>query len=65
MFALVTIEVSMNVMWGTLMWIDHRNDPGGPIGFYGVSEGAWYNAVDLTAHATANVLADGLLVRLT
>ena len=65
LFALVTIEVSMNAMWGTLMWIDHRNDPGGPVKFYGVSEGEWYNAVDLTAHATANVLADGLLVRLT
>ena len=55
----------MNAMWGTFMWIDHRNDPGGPLRFYEVSEGAWYNAVDLTAHATANVLADGLLVRLT
>jgi len=64
LFALVTIEVSLNAMWGTLMWIDHRNYPGGPLGFYGVSEGAWYNAVDLTAHATANILADGLLVRL-
>ncbi len=64
LFVLVTIEVALDAMWGTLMWISHRNYPGGPLGFYGVSEGAWYNAVDLTAHATANILADGLLVRL-
>jgi hypothetical protein len=64
LFALVTIEVSMNTIWGTLMWIDDRNYPGGPPGFYTVSEGAWYNAIDLTANATANILADGLLVRL-
>ena len=63
MLALITIQVAFDMMWGTFMWIEHSNDPGGPLEFYGASAGAWYNAVDFTSHATANLLADGLLVR--
>jgi len=65
LLALITIEVTLDAMWGSFMWIGHRNDPGGPLGFYGTSEGAWYNAMDFTANAMANAIADGLLVRLT
>jgi len=62
LLALVTTQVALDVMWGTFMWISHRNYPGGPLGFYGASEGAWYNAMDFTANAMANTIADGLLV---
>ena len=65
LLALITIEVTLDAMWGSFMWIGHRNDPGGPLGFYGTSEGAWYNAMDFTANAMANAIADGLLVCLT
>jgi hypothetical protein len=44
------------------MWIDHRNYPGGPLGFYLVSEAAWYTATALAAGVAANILGDGLLV---
>jgi hypothetical protein len=64
LFALVTMQVAVDAMWGTFMWISHRNYPGGPLGFYEASEGAWYNAVDFDSHAAADILADGLLVRL-
>ena len=64
LLALISIQVAFDMMWGTFMWIKYRNYPGGPLGFYGASDGAWYNAVDFTSHATANLLADGLLVRL-
>ena len=63
LLALITIQVAFDMMWGAFMWIEHSNDPGGPLEFYGASAGAWYNVVGFTSHATANLLADGLLVR--
>jgi hypothetical protein len=59
---LTTIELSLHALWGQLMWIDHRNYPGGPLGFYLVSEAAWYTATALAAGVAANILGDGLLV---
>ena len=64
LLALVDVEVSLDAMWGTFMWIDRRNYPGGPLGFYGASEGAWYNTMNFTANAMTNMLGDGFLVRL-
>jgi len=63
LLALITIQVAFDTMWGTFMWISHRNYPGGPLGFYGASEGAWYNAMTFAANSTGNILANGLLVR--
>src|SRR5579863_3255031 len=63
LLALVTINVAVGGVWGQYMWIDHRNDPGGPLGFYAVTQGTWYNVFRFAANATGNVLADGLLVR--
>src|SRR6266702_2469979 len=49
---------------GQYMWIDRRNYPGGPLGFFAATGNAWYNVFGSAADATANVLGDGLLVRL-
>jgi hypothetical protein len=46
------------------MWIDHRNYPGGPLGYFIGSKAAWFNILGLAAAAAVNILADGLLVRL-
>jgi len=62
LLALITIQVAFDAMWGTFMWISHRNYPGGPLGFYGASEGTWYNAMTFAANSTGNILANGLLV---
>lgn len=65
LLTLVTIAVVTDGLWGQYMWIDRRNYPGGPLGFFAASENAWYNVFGSAADATANILGDGLLVRLT
>ena len=65
LLALTTIEVVVDTTWGRLMWIDHRNDPGGPLGFYSASVSTWYCILGVAACAMANILGDGLLVRST
>lgn len=65
LLALTTIEVVVDTTWGRLMWIDHRNDPGGPLGFYSASVSTWYCILKVAACAMANILGDGLLVRST
>jgi hypothetical protein len=64
LLALTTIEVALGALWGQFMWIDHRNYPGGPLGYFVASEAAWFNIFGMAAGAAANVLGDGLLVRL-
>ena len=63
LLTLVTIAVATDGLWGQYMWIDRRNYPGGPLGFFAASENAWYNVFGSAADATANILGDGLLVR--
>jgi hypothetical protein len=64
LLALVTVQVISNGLWGELMWIDRRNYPGGPLGFYAASQVAWYVVTGCASTATANIFGDGLLVRL-
>ena len=63
LLVLVTIEVVPEALWCQYIWIDHRNYPGGPLGFYRASQSTWYGALGFAADATANILGDGLLVR--
>ena len=63
LLALATINVTVSAVWGQYMWIDHRNHPGGPLGLYAVTQGAWYNILRFAANSTGNILSDGLLVR--
>lgn len=62
LLTLVTIAVVTDGLWGQYMWIDRRNSPGGPLGFFVASENAWYNVFGSAADATANILGDGLLL---
>jgi len=61
---LVTISLAANSVWGQYMWIDYRNYPGGPLGFYRATQSAWYNVFRFAADVMTNILGDGLLVRL-
>jgi hypothetical protein len=63
LLVLATIEVATEALWCQYLWIDHRNDPGGPLGFYGASQSAWYGSLGFAADGAANILGDGLLVR--
>ena len=62
LLSLSTIEVGTHAVWGQHMWIDHRNYPGGPLGFFQVSQIAWYTVLAFGAGLMANILGDGLLV---
>jgi len=63
LLALVTIEVAMDGLWGQYMWIDHRNYPGGPLGYFVASQGSWYIVTGWAAGIMTNILGDALLVR--
>ena len=63
LLALVVIQVASSGLWGQFMWIDHRNHPGGPLGFFVASQGAWYVITGVVSTAMANIVGDGLLVR--
>ena len=64
LLALVAIAVATDALGGQYMWIDHRNYPGGPIGYFAATGADWYNVLGQAAGAAANILGDGLLVRL-
>ena len=61
---ITAIEVALDALWGQYMWINRRNYPGGPLGFYQASQVAWYTTMSIGAGFMVNILGDGLLVRL-
>ena len=64
LLALITIDVALGALGGQYMWIDHRNYPGGPLVYFLATKAAWFNVFGMAAGAAANILGDGLLVRL-
>jgi hypothetical protein len=64
LLALTAIAVAMDALGGQYMWIDHRNYPGGPDGYFEATGAAWFNVLGQSAVAATNILGDGLLVRL-
>ena len=64
LLVLTAIGVAMDALGGQYMWIDNRNYPGGPLGYYNAAEAAWFNVLGQAAASAANILGDGLLVRL-
>jgi hypothetical protein len=57
-----TIELTLEGLWGQYMWIDHRNYPGGPLGYFVSSQTGWGTVFGLAAGTAAHILGDGLLV---
>lgn len=55
-------DMAFNDLWGQYMWIDYRNHPGGPLGFYAASQHAWYTVIGFGSDVTGNILGDALLV---
>jgi hypothetical protein len=62
LLVLVTIDVALDFLWGQYMWIDHRNHPGGPPGFFVASQFSWYSVMQVALSVMENILGDGLLV---
>lgn len=63
MLALEAVTIATNQMFGQHMWINHRNDEGGPLVYFGTHISDWYNTFGSAASITINFMGDGLLVR--
>ncbi|KIK36888.1 hypothetical protein CY34DRAFT_489634 [Suillus luteus UH-Slu-Lm8-n1] len=62
LFLLLTVSSASNAAFGELMWIERRNNPGGPPAFFAANLAAWYNAFGTAADCASNILTDGLLL---
>ncbi|KAG1732946.1 hypothetical protein EDB19DRAFT_1732146 [Suillus lakei] len=59
---LLTIATASNLAFGELMWIEKRDNPGGPPAFFDANLAAWYNVFGTAADSAANIMADALLL---
>lgn len=59
---LLTVSAASNEAVGELMWIEKRNNPGGPPAFLAANLAAWYNVFGTAADCASNILTDGLLL---
>jgi hypothetical protein len=59
---LITVDVSVNAVWGELMWIEGRNGPGGVPGFIATQTAAWYQTMGSAAVVIMIFMGDALLV---
>ncbi|KAF8207147.1 hypothetical protein K438DRAFT_2013681 [Mycena galopus ATCC 62051] len=62
LLVLITIAMACNLFFGQMMWIEHRDVPGGPVAFFGDNIAAWYNTFGTAADVTANVMSDALML---
>ncbi|TFY83148.1 hypothetical protein EWM64_g865 [Hericium alpestre] len=62
MLLLLTIAVATDSVLGQLMWIEHRDIPGGPPAYLQQSLTTWWQTLGSTADLASNVLGDGLLL---
>ena len=61
LFILVTIDMATNAVWGEIMWIDKRDDPGVPT-FIVEDLSVWYQIFGSTTVVIMVFLGDALLV---
>ncbi|KAJ6602434.1 hypothetical protein DFH09DRAFT_899946 [Mycena vulgaris] len=62
LLALLTISVFTNSVFLQFMWIDHRDTPGGPLGFLAIFSSVWWQTFGTAATQVTNFLGDGLLM---
>jgi hypothetical protein len=60
---LLTIDISVNAVWGEIMWINARDQPGGVPVFIATELSNWYQAWGSSAAVGLVLLSDALLVR--
>jgi len=56
LLAVAITDMAFNVLWGQYMWIDYRNHPGGPLGFYAASQHARYTVIGFGSDVMGNIL---------
>ncbi|KDR83274.1 hypothetical protein GALMADRAFT_877005 [Galerina marginata CBS 339.88] len=59
---LVTVELSLNALTGQLMWIDHRDFPGGPFAYFLSASGDWFGICVLISYIISTGMTNGLLL---
>ena len=68
LLAMATIATVFDSLWDEYIWIDHRNYPGGPLGYYAgciiyaAPQTSCLSLLGITGGAMSNILCDGLLV---
>lgn len=62
MLFLSAVAYFVNGVMGQMMWIEHRDEPGGPTAYFVEHIADWYNIFGTAALSCANILGDGLLV---
>ncbi|KZT23819.1 hypothetical protein NEOLEDRAFT_517483 [Neolentinus lepideus HHB14362 ss-1] len=58
----VTWGWAMNALMGQLMWIEHRDFPGGPVAYMYANSAAWFDVIGSAMPLIANIMSDGLLI---
>ncbi|KII95584.1 hypothetical protein PLICRDRAFT_26010 [Plicaturopsis crispa FD-325 SS-3] len=59
---LLTIDISTNAIFGQLMWIEHRDVPGGPAAYMGENLTLWVNTLGTASGVAVNFMGDALLL---
>jgi hypothetical protein len=60
---LLTVDISVNAVWGELMWINARSTPGGVFGYIATQTSVWYQTMGSTSVVAMIFMGDALLVR--
>jgi len=63
MVILMAFALAANALMGQLMWIEHRNDPGGPMQYYTEKSTVWFNVLGSVTDIFADFMSNALLVR--
>jgi hypothetical protein len=59
---LLTFATATNLLQGQLMWINHRDYPGGPYAYFLSTTDSWFETLGTATDVVANIMADALLV---
>jgi hypothetical protein len=59
---LMAFALSANVLMGQLMWIEHRDFPGGPFSYMLSHASSWIEVLGSSTDIVANFMGDALLV---
>jgi len=60
--ALLTVTVITDAVFLEFMWIDHRDAPGGPLGYLAANSAIWWQTLGTATEQLVNYLGDGLLM---
>lgn len=62
MMVLSAFAFGSNAFMGQLMWINHRDYPGGPLAYYFAKNSVWFEVFGSTANILQNYMNDALMV---